>query len=83
MGSPLGAQWARWASFGLAGVEIAVDEVGDDLDGALDVEFFQGLREQIVGDGGDAVALLDGKSGDGEVAEVAADQGDVGAVRAW
>ena len=66
---------------GLAGVEIAIDEIRDDVDGALDVEFFERLREQVIGDGGDAVALLDGKAGDREIAAVAADQRDVGAVQ--
>ncbi len=69
VGRPLGAlRFVR-----LAGVEIAIDEIGDDFDGALDVELFKGLLQQIVGDGGHAVALLDGEAGDGEVAAVAAD----------
>jgi len=65
---------------GLARVQIAVDEIGDDLDGAFDVELFEGLREEVVGDGGDAVALLDREARDRKVAAVAADQGDVRAV---
>ena len=80
MGSPLGAHCARQRWLRRAGVEIAVDEIGDDFDGALDVEFFDGLVEEILGDGGDAVALLDGEFGDGEIAAVAADESDVGAV---
>src|SRR5713226_646177 len=77
IGSPLGGE----TFVGGAIVEIAVHEVGDDFDGALDVELFDGLIEQIAGDGGDAVALLDGKAGDGKIAAVAADEGDVGAVK--
>src|ERR1700676_898151 len=73
IGSPLSAE--SWV--GGAGVEIAVDEIGDDFDGALDVELFERLCEEIGGDGGDAVALLDGKARDGEEAAVAADERDV------
>src|SRR5207245_11263057 len=39
------------------------------------------LLEQIVRDAGDAVALLDGKFGDGKIAAVAADEGDVRAMK--
>src|SRR2546430_7406845 len=58
-------------------VEVAVHEIGDDFDGALDLEFLESLIEQIARDGGDAVALLDGKARDGKIAAVAADQRDV------
>src|SRR5260370_1183230 len=64
-----------------ARIEVAVHKVGDDVDGALDVEFLERLRQQIVGDGGHAVALFDGKAGDGEIAAVAADEGNVGAMQ--
>src|SRR6266566_5449236 len=40
-------------------VEIAVHEIGNDFDGALDFEFLDSLVEQIARDGGDAVALLE------------------------
>jgi hypothetical protein len=76
IGGPLGGE----AFVGGAIVEIAVDEIGDDFDGALNVELFDGLIEQVARDGGDAVALLDGKAGDGEIAAVAADESDVRAV---
>ena len=66
---------------GLARVEIAVDEIGDDFDGALDVELFEGLLQEVLRDGGDAVGLLDGKFCDGEIAAIAADERDVGAVK--
>ena len=76
VGSPL-----RGKTFvGGAVVEVAVHEIGDDFDGALDFEFLESLVEQISGDGGDAVALLDGKARDGKIAAVAADQGDVRSV---
>src|SRR2546430_10936448 len=64
-----------------AAVEIAVDEIRNDFDGALDVELFQSLTQQIARNRSDAVALLDGKFGDGEIAAVAADQSDVRAVK--
>jgi len=66
---------------GFARVQIAIDEIRDDFDGALDVEVPDGLIEEIFGDGGDAVALLDGKSGDREIRTIAADQGDVRTVK--
>src|SRR5882672_11350443 len=76
IGRPLRAQ-----IFGVgARVEVAVHEVGDDINGALDVEFLEGLRQEIVGDSGDAVALLDGKTRNREVAAIAADESDVRAV---
>src|SRR6266536_3589274 len=45
---------------GLAHVLIAIYEVGNDLDVVLDVEDLDGAVAQIVRDGGDPVALLDG-----------------------
>jgi len=77
VGRPLLAE----ALVGGTAVEIAVDEIGDHFDGALDVEFLKGLAEKIAGDGSDAVALLDGKLRDGKIAAVAADEGDVRAVK--
>src|SRR5262249_44662377 len=66
---------------GFAGVRVAVDEVGDYFDGALDVELFDGLIQQIFRDGGYAVGLLDGEAHDRQKAAVAADQCNVGAVQ--
>ena len=76
VGSPLCAKGGLW----LTRVEIAVHEIGNNFDGALDVELFDGLFEEILGDGGDAVGLLDGKFCDGEITAIAADESDVGAV---
>jgi len=66
---------------GQARVEIAIDEVGDDLDGPLDVEFLEGLVQKILRNGGDAVALFDGKLGNRQIRTIAADQGNVRAVK--
>jgi len=44
--------------------------IGDDFDGALDVEVLESFLQKILRDGRDAVALLDGKLGDGEIAAV-------------
>src|SRR5882672_8352018 len=76
-GSPLRAE----TLVGDAVVEVAIHEVGDDFDGTLDVEVLKSFLQKIVRDGGDAVALLDGKFGDGKIAAVAADQGDVRAMK--
>ncbi len=81
IGSPLGAHLLAEAGLGAASIEIAIHEVGDDFDGTLDVEFLERLLAEVVGDGGDAVALLDGKFRDGEIAAVAANESDVGAVK--
>ncbi len=75
-GRPFGAEWAGIG----ADIEVAIDEIGDDLDGAADVEFGDGAILEVAGDGSDGVTLLDGEAGDGEVAAVAADEGDIGAV---
>src|SRR5665213_2566674 len=61
-------------------VDIAVDEVCDHFDVARDLETFNCFFLEVVGDGGDTVALLNGIAGDGEVAAVEAYEGDVGAV---
>ena len=76
VGGPLGTQ----RGIVLAGVEIAIDEIGNDLDGALDIEFLERGFFQVMGDGSDAVGLLDGEFGDGQEAAIVADQSDVGAV---
>lgn len=77
VGGPLLAE----AGLRLARVKIAVHEIGDDFDGALDVEILESLVEEIAGDSGDAVALLDGEFCDGEIAAIGADESDVGAVK--
>ena len=66
---------------GDAHVHVAVDEVADDLDLALDVEGLAGAVAQVAGDGGDAVRLLDAELRDGQVGAVQANQRDVGAVQ--
>src|ERR1041385_4415807 len=55
---------------GGATVQIAVDEIWNDFDGALDVELFEGLAEEVARNASDPVALLDGKLSDGEIAAV-------------
>src|SRR6266700_3338259 len=77
VGSPLGGE----AFVGRAIVEIAIHEIWNDFDGALDFEFLESLLEKIAGDGGDAVALLDGEASNGEIAAIAADEGDVRAMQ--
>src|SRR2546423_7729654 len=48
-------------------VLVAVDEVGDDFNVILDVKDVDGAGAQVLRDGGDAVALLDGKTRDREI----------------
>src|SRR5207245_11153772 len=43
--------------------------------------FFQRFAKQVAGNAGNAVALLDGKLGDGKIAAVAADERDVRAMQ--
>ena len=62
-------------------VDIAVDEVGDDLDGAFGVEVLDGFFAQVIRNRGDSVALVDAEPCDGQVGMVEADEGDVGAVQ--
>ena len=66
--------------FGIADVDVAVDEVADDLDLGVDVEGFASAVAEIAGDGGDAVGLLDAELCDGQIGAVEAYEGDVGAV---
>ena len=61
-------------------VDIAVDKVGDGLDGAGNVEIGDGFFAKVVGDAGDSVALLNGVAGDGQIAAVEADESDISAV---
>src|SRR6201984_2725034 len=65
----------------LAGIEVAINEVRNDFDGPPDVEFLEGLLQELLRDGGDAVALFDGKLGNRQVGAVATDQRDVRAVK--
>jgi hypothetical protein len=65
---------------GIADVDVAVDEVADDLDLAVDGEGLAGAVAEMAGDGGDAVGLGDAEAGDGEIRPVLADEGDVCAV---
>src|SRR6266566_4224388 len=69
------------AFVGGAAVQIAVHKVRNDFDGAFDVELFQRFAKQVAGNAGNAVALLDGKLGDGKIAAVAADERDVRAMQ--
>src|ERR1700686_571122 len=77
VGGPLRAQL-----FGIAArVEIAVYEVGDDVDGSLDIEVLEGLRQEVFRYGGDTIALLDGEAGNRQIAAIAAHQGNVRAMQ--
>src|SRR5258708_4633666 len=66
---------------GVADVDVAVDEVADDLDLGVDLEGFAGSVAQIGGDRGDSVGLLDAELCDGQLRAVEADERDVGAVQ--
>src|SRR4029077_5861445 len=65
----------------LAKVEITIDEVGDYLDGAFDVEILKRAIEQISRNRSNAVALLDGIAGDRKETAVVAHQSDVCAMK--
>ena len=65
---------------GPAVIEIAVHKIGDDLDGMLHGEFVERLFFKIVRYGRHAVALLDGKPSDRQIAAVASDERDISAV---
>src|SRR5690606_18683004 len=70
------------AAVAVATVELEVDEVGDDLDPfGRDPEVFDRLAAQEIGDGGDAVGLVDGEARDRLERGVLADQCDVRAVQ--
>ena len=80
----LAIRWGIAAGRGLLVVrliEVAVYEVGDDPNVVAHAEDLDGLAAQVFADGSDAVGLLDGVLGDGEIGTVGADQGDVGAVQ--
>ena len=62
-------------------IHVAIHRVVDDFDFFLHIEDPHGAVAQIVGDGGDAVALVDGIARDGQVGAVQPDQRDVGAVQ--
>jgi len=72
---------AFFEPFRLAHILVAVHEVGNDLDVVLDVENLEGAIAQILRDRRDSVALLDGKTRDGKIGAIEADQSDVGAVQ--
>jgi len=77
----LGEAWALLGyELGISGVEVAVDEVADDFDVAGNVESLISAVAKIAGDSGDAVGLVDAELGDGKVAAVEANEGDVGPV---
>ncbi len=57
-----------------------VYEVGDDEDVLFYLERAKGFLAQVLGYGGDSVALVDGEGDDGGIGGVAAHEGDVGAV---
>ena len=80
-GLAIGRPFGALLGIVVAAIEIAIDEIGNDFDGPLDVELLDGLFLEVVRDGGDAIGLLDGESRDREKAAVAADQGDVRAVQ--
>src|SRR5262249_50384604 len=61
-------------------LEITVDEVRNYLDWPLDLEFSHRAIAQVIRNRGDAVALLDGKPRDRQVAAVSSHQGDIGAM---
>jgi len=64
-----------------AQVVVAVHEIRDHFDVVLDVENIQSAVAQILRDGGDAVALLDGKTRNRKIRAVKPDQRDIGAVQ--
>ena len=66
---------------GGAKVLVAVHKVRDHFDVFLDVKNADGASPQILGDRGDSVALLDGKTRDRQVGAVEADQSDIRAVK--
>ena len=70
-----------FAGLRIAQVNVAIDEVRDDMDRAGGREGFNGLAPQIIGDGGDAVAFVDGVAGDRQIGAIGAYQGDVGPVQ--
>ncbi len=47
----------------------------------LDVELAQRAFAEVLGNGGDSVALLDGKTGNRQIRVILADQRDIGAVQ--
>src|SRR5438874_6638975 len=62
-------------------VEIAIHKIRNHLDGPLDVEFLDGLVQEIARDDGRAVALLDGKFGNRKIRTVAANECNVRAMQ--
>ena len=62
-------------------VLVAINKIRNHLDGPRDAKVLERFFLQVVGDAGDAVALLNGEAGDGQVAAVQAHQRNVGAVQ--
>src|SRR6266852_7897819 len=60
--------------------DVAVYEIGDHFDGALDVELLQRHLSQIFRDGRDSIAFLDRKARDGQIRPVDSDKGDIRSV---
>ncbi len=75
--SPFGAQ----SGIIFPAVEIAIHKIGDHFDRMLDVEFIERALFQIMGNGGHAVRLLDGKFCDRQKTSVIADERDIRAVK--
>src|SRR5262249_44957420 len=72
---------AALGGVGVALVGIAIDEVVDHLDRITNLEFLHGTFLQVIRDGGNAVALLDGITRHRQIRTVRADDGDVGPVQ--
>ena len=62
-------------------IHVAIDGVVDHLDFFFHIQNPHGAVAQVVGDGGDAVALVDGIAGDRKVGAVNTHQRDVRAVQ--
>ena len=62
-------------------IKIAIDEIGDDFDGPLDVELLDGFLFEVIRDAGHAIGLFDGEARDRQKTAIVAHQGDIGAVQ--
>src|SRR5579863_10075318 len=62
-------------------VNIAVYEIGDNSDIASNAEIGESLVFQVLRDAGNAIALLYGKAGDGQITAIKTNEGDVGSVQ--
>src|SRR5678815_6190200 len=61
----------KFRSVFASAVHVAVDEVVDHLNVIANIELAQGALLQVLRDGGDSIALLDGETGNGKVGAVA------------